>query len=38
VPSWSVDLHPAFVPEYEALPEPVQDELLAHIAVLETLV
>jgi len=31
VPPWSVDL-----PEFEALPEAVQDELLAHIAVLET--
>jgi hypothetical protein len=36
VPPWSVDLHPEFVPEFEAFPEAVQDELLAHIAVLET--
>lgn len=36
MPPWGVDLHAAFVPEYEALPETVQDELLAHIAVLET--
>ena len=36
MPQWSVDLHAEFVPEYEALPETVQDELLAHIAVLET--
>jgi len=35
VPSWSVDLHAAFVPEYEALTETVQDELLAHISVPE---
>jgi len=33
---WSVDLHDAFVPEFEALEEVVPDELLAHIAVLET--
>ncbi len=36
VPPWSVDLHPEFVPEFEAFPEAVQDELLAHVAVLET--
>jgi hypothetical protein len=30
-----VDLHNAFVPEFEALDEAVQDELLAHVAVLE---
>ena len=36
VPPWSVDLHAEFIPEYESLPETVQDELLAHIAVLET--
>ena len=34
--TWSVDLHGEFVAEYAALPEVVQDELLAHIAVLET--
>ena len=32
---WEVDLHTDFVPEFEALPEAVQDELLAHVAVLE---
>lgn len=36
MPPWSVDLLAEFVPEFEALPEAVQDELLAHIAVLET--
>jgi len=36
VPPWSVDLHAEFVPEFAALSEAVQDELLAHIAVLET--
>jgi hypothetical protein len=35
VPPWSVELHAEFVPEFEALPEAVQDELLAHIAVLK---
>lgn len=33
---WSVDLHDDFVPEFHALAEAVQDELLAHITVLET--
>lgn len=33
--SWEVDLHTDFVPEFEALPEAVQDELLAHVAILE---
>ena len=32
---WRVDLHDEFVPEYRKLPEDVQDELLAHIEVLE---
>ena len=32
---WSVDLHAQFVAEFDALPESVQDELLAHVAVLE---
>jgi hypothetical protein len=32
---WEVDLHDAFVPEFEALDEAVQDELLAHVSVLE---
>jgi hypothetical protein len=33
---WEVDLHDAFVLEFEALDVAVQDELLAHVAVLET--
>lgn len=33
--SWSVDFHGQFVAEFAALPESVQDELLAHVAVLE---
>jgi hypothetical protein len=33
--SWEVELHDAFVPEFEALDEAVQDELLAHVSVLE---
>ena len=33
---WDVDLHDDFVPEFDALDEAVQDELLAHISVLET--
>lgn len=33
--TWDVDLHVDFVPEFEGLAEVVQDELLAHIAVLE---
>jgi hypothetical protein len=33
---WDVDLHDAFVPEFDALDEAVQDELLAYVAVLET--
>ena len=33
--TWAVDLHDEFVPEFKALPEAVQDELFAHIAVLE---
>jgi hypothetical protein len=32
---WDVDLHEHFVPEFAELPEVVQDELLAHVAVLE---
>ena len=32
---WVVDLHDKFVPEFNVLPEDVQDELLAHVAVLE---
>jgi len=33
--AWDVDLHGDFVPEFEDLAEAVQDELLAHVAVLE---
>ena len=33
--TWNVELHAGFVPEFEALPEAVQDEFLAHVAVLE---
>ena len=33
---WSVDFHGDFAPEFQALNEVVQDELLAHVAVLET--
>ena len=32
---WEVDLHDAFVPEYRQLHKDVQDELLAHIELLE---
>jgi hypothetical protein len=32
---WGVDLHDDFVPEYRELPKDVQDELLAHIELLE---
>lgn len=32
---WNVDFHDDFVPEYRDLPREVQDELLAHIEVLE---
>lgn len=33
--AWEVEFHSQFVPEFEALAEPVQDELLAQVAVLE---
>ena len=33
--NWDVDLHDEFVPEYGELHKDVQDELLAHIALLE---
>ena len=33
--SWEVDFHGLFVPEFKALGEDVQDELLAHVKVLE---
>jgi hypothetical protein len=32
---WAVDLHDDFVPEYRGFHEDVQDELLAHIELLE---
>ena len=32
---WQVDLHDDFVPEYRALHQDVQDELLAHIELLK---
>lgn len=32
---WDVEFHDLFVPEFGALAEAVQDELLAHVAVLE---
>lgn len=32
---WEVDLHNDFVPEDRALHKDVQDELLAHVALLE---
>jgi hypothetical protein len=34
--AWDIDFHSQFVPEFEALEEDVQDELLAHIEVLKT--
>ena len=33
---WHVIFHEAFAPEFEALAEDAQDELLAHAALLET--
>jgi len=33
--TWVVDLHDDFIPEYRALRKGVQDELLAHIELLE---
>ena len=33
--TWEIDFHPAFDPEYEELAEAVQDELLAHLGLLE---
>jgi len=35
VVKWEVDLHDDFVPEYRELHKDVQDELLAHIELLE---
>lgn len=34
-PGWSIRLHDAFEPEFAALPEAVQDELLALLALLK---
>jgi hypothetical protein len=34
--TWDVEFHTDFVPEFEGLDESVQDELLAHVALLET--
>ena len=34
---WTVVYHPAFDPEYEALPQAVQDELLASALLLQAL-
>ncbi|MAW79376.1 MAG: addiction module toxin RelE [Parvularcula sp.] len=36
MPNWTVRLHDAFEPEFEALAESVQDELLAQAQVIET--
>jgi hypothetical protein len=33
---WEVEFHPDFDPEYDELAEAVQDELLAHLKLLET--
>ncbi len=33
--AWDVDFHSLFVPEFKALGEDVQDELLAHIDALK---
>lgn len=35
-PIWDVEFHTEFDPEYEALDEAVQDELLAQLKLLET--
>lgn len=32
---WRIAFHPAFEPEYDDLDEPAQNELLAHLTVLE---
>jgi hypothetical protein len=34
--TWDVEFHTDFVPEFKGLDESVQDELLAHVALLET--
>ena len=36
MPNWTLRLHDAFEPEFEALAEAVQDELLAQAQVIET--
>jgi hypothetical protein len=33
--TWSVFFHPEFEPEFAELPEPIQDELLARLKLLE---
>ena len=33
--TWDVEFHAQFVPEFEVLTQAVQDELLAHVTVLE---
>ena len=33
--AWDVDFHSLFVPEFQALDEDVQDELLAHADALK---
>ena len=33
--TWDVEFHTDFVPEFDGLDESVQDELLAHVALLE---
>ena len=35
--TWSVELADEFEPEFDKLPEPVQDELLAHARLLEAI-
>ena len=34
--NWIVEFHQDFEPEFDCLPEEVQDELLAHTSLLET--
>jgi hypothetical protein len=33
--AWEIEFHPSFDPEYEELADEVQDELLAHLRLLE---
>src|SRR4051812_27733580 len=35
--AWTVEFHGEFEPEFDALPEDVQDELLAHATLLEAM-